>query len=300
MTIDHISDTARWVAYYRAMETERPDAIFSDPFARRLAGLKGEEIVDTMKQGRTMAWAMIVRTAVFDEIIMSSIAERGVDTVLNIAAGLDTRPWRLNLPPKLRWFDVDLPGILAYKTDTLRGEKPKCEYEAIAADITDEKVRREIFARVGAAAKDVLVVTEGLLIYLTPEQVAALATDLAHQPAFCWWLIDIASPRLLKFMTRSWGKAVEKGNAPFKFAPAEGTEFYRPLGWREVEFHAAMEEAKRLHREMKFMPVWRLMMRLYPKKTREELKRMSGFVLLTRNDVTSMFPTPVRSRPAVP
>ena len=53
-------------------------------------------------------------------------------------------------------------------------------------------------------------------------------------------------------------------------------------------------------REMKFMPVWRLVMRLFPKKKREELKRMSGFVLLERNDVTSMFPTPVRSRPAVP
>jgi len=52
MLIEHISDTARWVAYYRAMETERPDAIFSDPFARRLAGLKGEEIVRTMRQAR--------------------------------------------------------------------------------------------------------------------------------------------------------------------------------------------------------------------------------------------------------
>lgn len=300
MPIEHISDTARWVAYYRAMETERPDAIFSDPFARRLAGLKGEEIVHTMKQGRMMAWAMIVRTAVFDEIIMSSIAERGVDTVLNIAAGLDARPWRLNLPAKLRWFDVDLPEILAYKTETLRDEKPKCEYEAIAADITDEKVRREIFARVAAAATDVLVVTEGLLIYLTREQVTALATDLAHQPAFYWWLTDIASPRLLKYMERSWGKAVEKGNAPFKFAPAEGTEFYRPLGWREVEYHAAMEEAKRLDREMKGVAIWRLLMRLYPKKTREEFKRMSGFVLLARNDVTSMFPTPVNSRSALP
>jgi O-methyltransferase involved in polyketide biosynthesis len=52
MPIEHISDTARWVAFYRAMETERPDAIFSYPFARRLAGLRGEVIVDTMKRGR--------------------------------------------------------------------------------------------------------------------------------------------------------------------------------------------------------------------------------------------------------
>ena len=91
MLIENISDTARWVAFYRAMETERPDAIFRDPFARKLAGERGEQIVDNMKQGRAMAWAMIVRTAVFDEIILDTIPTYGIDTVINLAAGLDAR-----------------------------------------------------------------------------------------------------------------------------------------------------------------------------------------------------------------
>src|SRR5438270_7056483 len=110
--IEHISDTAKWVAVYRAMETERPDAIFRDPFAARLAGEKGQAIVDAMKSGRAMAWAMIVRTAVFDEIILERVRNGNADVVLNLAAGLDARPWRLPLPPTLRWIDVDLPGIL--------------------------------------------------------------------------------------------------------------------------------------------------------------------------------------------
>jgi len=42
--IRNISDTARWVAVYRARETERADGLFRDPFARRLAGTRGEEI----------------------------------------------------------------------------------------------------------------------------------------------------------------------------------------------------------------------------------------------------------------
>ena len=46
MPVDNVSDTARWVAWYRALETERPDAIFRDPFARRLAGPEGEAIVN--------------------------------------------------------------------------------------------------------------------------------------------------------------------------------------------------------------------------------------------------------------
>src|ERR1044071_6001750 len=121
--IENISDTARWVAVYRAMETARPDAIFRDPFAAKLAGQKGHEIVDTMKRGRAMAWAMIVRTAVFDELILDRIRSGGVDTVLNLAAGLDARAWRLDVPRSLKWIDVDLPEILEYKTDLLKNER---------------------------------------------------------------------------------------------------------------------------------------------------------------------------------
>lgn len=60
MTIGHISDTARWVAHYRAAETGRPDAIFRDPFAKALAGAQGERIVNTLHGAKRAAWAMIV------------------------------------------------------------------------------------------------------------------------------------------------------------------------------------------------------------------------------------------------
>ena len=282
MAIEHISDTARWVAVYRAMETARPDAIFRDPYAARLAGERGTAIVDAMPHGRAMAWAMIVRTAVFDEIILDAVRRRGVDLVLNLAAGLDARPWRLPLPPALRWVDVDLPEILRYKTETLAGERPACAYEAAPADLRDAAARQALFARVGAAASRALVVTEGLLIYLTAEQVGALARDLHAQPSFRWWLIDLAHPQLLVMVQRMWGRSVERGDAPFRFAPAEGTAFFAPFGWREVEFRSAMEEAHRLRREMRMMWFWRFRMRFYPRRRREIARRFSGIVLLER------------------
>src|ERR1039458_9468793 len=86
MAIEHVSDTARWVAVYRAMETERPDAIFRDPFARRLAGDRGQAIVDELKQGRALAWAMITRTAVFDEMMLDLIKREGRDRVVVLDA----------------------------------------------------------------------------------------------------------------------------------------------------------------------------------------------------------------------
>src|SRR6185295_20085921 len=181
MAIENISDTARWVAVYRAMETARPDAIFRDPFGDRLAGQRGREILAEMHQGQAYAWPMIVRTAVFDEIILDAVRNKKVDLVVNLAAGLDARPWRLPLPPSLHWVDVDLPGILNHKTDMLRDEKTACRYEPVTLDLTDVPARRALFARLGAGSTRALVITEGLLVYLAPEQVATLATDLHAQ-----------------------------------------------------------------------------------------------------------------------
>jgi methyltransferase (TIGR00027 family) len=282
MAIENISDTARWVAVYRAMENARPDAIFRDPFAERLAGTRGQDIVNEMRQGRALAWPMIVRTAVFDEIILDAIRTKNVDLVINLAAGLDARPWRLPLPPALHWVDVDLPGILSYKTETLKDEVPVCRYEAVAADMTDTAVRRELFSRLGASASNALIVTEGLLVYLEAEQVAALASDLHAQASFKEWLIDLASPQLLKRMSKTWGKKLAASGAPFRFGPAESTGFFVPYGWREAVYRSLWEEAIRLHRTMKGAWLWNLIGRLASKKSREAFRRFSGLVLLER------------------
>jgi methyltransferase (TIGR00027 family) len=284
MTIENISDTARWVAVYRAMETARPDAVFRDPFAARLAGERGEQILDSMRQGRALAWPMIVRTAVFDEIVLDVVRTKGADLVLNLAAGLDARPWRLPLPPSLHWVDVDLPGILHYKTEALQDEKPVCRYEAVAADLREEVARRELFGRLGAGATRALVISEGLLVYLLPEQVAALAADLHAQPSFRHWLFDLASPQLLKRMTRTWGKQLAASGAPFLFGPAAGTGFFAPYGWREAQYRSLWEEARRLNRTMKGAWFFDLLGRLAPARKREEMRRFSGLVLLERAD----------------
>jgi methyltransferase (TIGR00027 family) len=286
-TIAHVSDTARWVALYRAMESERPDALFHDPYARRLAGERGERILDSMKQGRAWAWPMIVRTAVMDELILQTIERDGVGTVLNLAAGLDTRPYRLPLAASLRWVEVDFPDVIAYKQQVLGAERPACALERVGVDLTDLPRRRALFAQIGAATKPVLVVSEGLLIYLTPQQVGALAADLAAPASFRWWLIDIASPGLLKMMEKTWGRAVAAGNAPFQFAPAEGTRFFELFGWTEAEYRSTWEEASRLKRAMRLAWLWSLVGRLMPKAKREEWRRFSGIVMLQRRSSTA-------------
>src|SRR5215210_1219100 len=224
--IENVSDTARWVAFYRAMETERPDALFRDPWARKLAGERGAAIVRHIPRAQAMAWALIVRTQVFDELILHAVQRGGADVVLNLAAGFDTRPYRLPLPPSLHWIEVDLPELLAHKERELAGDRPVCELERVRVD------------------------AEGLLRYLTPEQVAPLAEDLHRPASFRWWITDLLSPALRKRLHRAWGEHLKGASSLYEFAPEEGPEFFRPYGWDVAEFRPVFDEARRLKREM--------------------------------------------------
>lgn len=279
--VRNVSDTARWVAIYRAMESERADAIFHDPFARRLGGERGEAIVRTMPRGRSMAWPMIVRTTVMDEIVLRCIRE-GARTVLNLAAGLDARPYRLELPSDLRWMHVDLPDMLEYFREQMAAETRRCRLEFHAADLRDAGARRALFAD-AASTGPVLVITEGLLIYLEADDVAGLARDLHDVARARWWLTDLASPLLLRKFTKHLDSKLKSGNAPFRFAPADGTGFFAPTGWREREFRSTWDESLRIRRSVPAAPFWNWLSKLTPRRY-AAMRRMSGIVLLENTD----------------
>ena len=278
--IENVSDTARWVAMYRAQESSRPDALFHDPYAARLAGDRGRAILEGMPGGKSWGWPMVVRTVTFDRIIEREVVA-GADCVVNLAAGLDMRPYRLNLPASLQWVEVDLPAMTAEKQAAVANDTPKCNVTRIAADLAEPTARRDALARATAGAQRVLVVSEGLLIYLRVEDVAALARDLAALPQAKLWLIDISAPILLKWMSGRWGKVVAEGRAPFRFAPENGTKFFEPFGWREREFIGSMKAAVRLKRTPPFMWLYGLMGLLMPSEQKRQWAKV-GYALLER------------------
>jgi methyltransferase (TIGR00027 family) len=274
-----IADTARWVALYRAIESERPDAHFHDPWARRLAGPKGEEIFASLpKAMRNAAWSVVARTVLFDRMIAQQIAE-GTRLVLNLAAGLDTRPYRMPLPSSLIWVEVDEAPLLDEKTALLAGTTPNCLLQRVALDLRVEHDRRELFQRLGARSERVLILTEGLVMYLTPEEVSSLGRDLASVPSFHSWVTDLISPGLLKLIEKEWGATLRAGGAPMHFAPENGPAYFEPLGWRTVECRSAFMAAGKLKR----LPWLFHLFTLLPGGERFTAKRpWSGACLLSR------------------
>jgi methyltransferase (TIGR00027 family) len=245
--IRDISDTARWMAVYRARETERDDAVFRDPFARALAGERGEQIAKDMAFGDEHAWSFIAREYLFDRFI-TRLAQHGVDMVVNLAAGLDTRPYRMKLPASLRWVEVDLPDILDYKESILADAAPACALERVRLDLTNEDARRGLFARLGRDAQHVAVLAQGLLVYLMPHEVGALSRDLAGPLTFRHWVVDLISPGLLEMMKQQMGGALNQAGAPLLFAPADGASFFSAYGWEPAEVKSMLKTGAKLER----------------------------------------------------
>lgn len=281
MSIHHISDTSRWMAYVRALESERPDALFRDAFASRLAGEAGEAIAREIGDVEFIAQSIAVRTAVMDELILETVSRNEVDLVLNLAAGLDTRPWRLTLPSGLQWVDVDLPHVLEFKASVIGRERATCEYESLPANIIDKEARAGVLQHCSGARR-ALIVTEGFLVYLSPTQVSTLAGDLHAQPSMRWWLTDLTGPRALDMLQRVWGPRFK--GVRFQFAPADSADFFRRLNWHEVLFRSSQEEDKRLKRAPRASLLSRVVLWLSPAAFREEMRRLSGIALLARDE----------------
>jgi len=258
-----VSDTATWVAIYRAEESERKDALFRDPLAARLAGYRGGAIAaGASKHSR---WALVTRTKLMDDLVLASVRE-GADRVLNLAAGFDTRPYRLELPPELVWIEADLPRLVEEKERLLSGEVPRCKLSREVVDLADPSARNAFLARATAGAKRTLVITEGLVIYLEPSVVEAMAEDFVAYPVHDW-IVDFSSPRIVADMQRGMKKLLE--NAPFKFAPADGVAFFEKHGWKVQDLHSLFHAAARLKR----LPLWMRPFALIPAANPRELKR---------------------------
>jgi methyltransferase (TIGR00027 family) len=249
--LEDVSDTARWVAYYRALESERHDALFRDPLARRLAGERGRVMAERMAK-LALPWAIAVRTRVYDELVLEAVEQDRAEAVVNLAAGMDTRPYRLGFSRSLHWVELDLPQVIEAKGAALANESASCVVERIGLDVSDRKALGAALDRVTSQHSSVVVVTEGLLAYLDNGIVSELAKELYTRPAIRSWVLEAALPEVVERNQRVWGKHFQRAGAAMKFAPANGINYFRDHGWTVRTKRSCLLEARRLGREPRF------------------------------------------------
>lgn len=280
--INQVSDTAFMAAAYRAMETDHPNSMFHDPLAAKLAGEQGRKIISSLpKKAFIGGWTVVIRTRIIDDFIRAAIAD-GVDTILNLGAGLDTRPYRMELPESLRWIEVDYPHVIDLKETRLSGETPRCRLERVRLDLADVDARRTLLDKVATQSKKVLVLTEAVTPYLSVEAVASLGDDLRSHESVRYWVADYFSPASYEYRRRS-GMSQAMKNAPFLFEPKDYFDFFAQIGWKPKETRYFAIEAERLRRPAPFPLAIRVVMRIAgifaSPQRRREMKCYAGFVL---------------------
>lgn len=278
-SISEISDTAFWVSRYRAEESQRKDALFKDPLALQLSGEKGKRIAQQASDSKYAGWTVVVRTCVIDKMILN-MTERGVQQVLNLGAGLDTRPYRMTLPESLQWIEVDHPHVIQYKKQVLDSEVPTCQLQRVGLDLADRAARKAFLSDLGSN-KRTLVLTEGVIPYLTESQVSELAEDLISCKAVESWVAEYHSKQMYGHLNNV-KKTKQMGQSPFQFFPEDWYSFFEDCGWKERETIFLGEAAKDLGRPFP-LPFWaKALHALMPKQELEKLQKMSGFVVFQR------------------
>ncbi|WP_344744452.1 SAM-dependent methyltransferase [Streptosporangium vulgare] len=163
-----VSRTAVVIAQAREAESARPDRLFDDPLAGPLADAAGR-ITGISEAGRRAGEHFVLRTRFFDDRLREAVAA-GPRQVVLLAAGLDTRAFRLDWPEGTRLFEVDLPDLISFKEKALadRGARPACDRTVVPADLREDWASPLLAAGLDPD-EPIAWLIEGVLMYLTPQ-----------------------------------------------------------------------------------------------------------------------------------
>jgi len=277
--IRSVADTALWMAAVRADEGLRADAVFHDPLGSMLAEERGRRIARSFSRQAMLAWGVVARTSAIDRLI-ADVVQSGVDTVVNLGAGLDTRPYRMELPPQIRWVEIDFPDIVELKNAKLAAFTPACRLERVGMDLLDRSARSEFFARYAAGSNHVLVIAEGVVAYFCNDDVEMLAKDLFAMPSIEYWILDFDNAGK-RPQPRGWAQRLEA--APFRFQVTDWFEFFKQFGWRPKKIITNLEESERNNRPYPFDFPFGLIMRALPKEMARKILSLSGVMLMDKS-----------------
>lgn len=195
-SLQGVGRTALGVAVVRARESLREDRLFNDPFAQAFVDASpgafperptsAEDLAalgPLASLGEVFSFHAVVRTRFFDDYLIAATAG-GCQQVVLLAAGLDTRAFRLSWPDDVRVFELDLPQVLSFKEAVLAGSDavPNCRRTVVPVDLREQWATGLVAAGFDPTTPTAWL-AEGLLLYLTADEVAHLLTQVAELSA---------------------------------------------------------------------------------------------------------------------
>ncbi|MGK4584057.1 class I SAM-dependent methyltransferase [Kitasatospora sp. HPMI-4] len=250
--MEAVSRTAQWTAAARALESERTDALFVDPYARTVAADTGFRLLDRYAGAGTVEF-LAIRTTYLDRAVRQAVAERGIRQVVFLASGMDTRPYRLPWPEGVTVYELDRPALLEAKAQLLAeaaAELPAgVTRHPVAVDLAKEW-SDALCAAGWQERTPTLWVAEGLMFFLPEDAVRRLLTTVASVSAPGTVLLgDFASRvSLINPMARKFLGALKEDGNPWLFGTDHPETFLTECGWQPQEVRQPGEEGAEFDR----------------------------------------------------
>jgi methyltransferase (TIGR00027 family) len=239
-----LASTAYWTASVRAMESQRSDSLFKDPLAGALAGQVGAGWIAQRTPEKVLP--IVLRTRYFDDFLERIHHEQGIRHVVLMAAGLDTRAFRLQWAQGVQLFEIDQPAVMQYKQQVLSATKarPACTRFVIEQDLTGPWQEALIVAGFLPNTPS-LWLLEGFLFYLPCEQVTAILEDVSALASPGSWIgFDIINDDMLTHpITRAWVDMHAAAGAPWIGTLNDPESFLAGLGWKADLTQAGQPDA---------------------------------------------------------
>lgn len=228
----------------RARESARPDRLFDDPWAAALAGPAGADWIAQRSEDSTLP--IVLRTRYFDDFLTRIAQQDGIRQVVLLAAGLDTRGFRLTWPTGTRLYELEQPAVLDHKEQVLRsaGAQPACARQAIAADLTAAWPAALVEAGFEPRQPSGWLL-EGFLFYLRNENIMRILDQITSLAAPGSWLgFDVVNAITLTLpLTRAWIEMQAQAGAPWIGAMDDPVGFLADRGWQATLSQAGQPDA---------------------------------------------------------
>jgi methyltransferase (TIGR00027 family) len=241
MSMSPVGTTAQWIAAARAIETESAKPLFTDPFARELAGDAGFGLLTLTRQW-TGAGSfsgpdpyLSVRTRFLDDAVLRAVREQALQQVVILAAGMDTRAFRLEWPDGVVVFEVDRDDVFDYKEPVLArlGATARCQRRVLRADLTGDWMPALEQAGFDPRRPAAFLV-EGLVMYLHPPAAEGVLGAVSRLAADGSWIgLDMVNREMLESPYSSgYLKKLEELGSGWHFGESDPEAWLGRFGWQ--------------------------------------------------------------------
>ena len=233
--MDPIARTALLTAADRARESRRPDRLFDDPLAEVLAGEQGGAFLDAVPREASTNRVMAIRTRFFDDWL-GDVTRQGIRQVVLVAAGMDTRAFRLTWPAGTRLWELDRPELLAAKRKLLdgAGAQPSCQRDEVGVDLASDAWPEQLRQAGFQPNLRSVWLAEGLLVYLGATPAERLLRQIAQSASAGSRLgTDFVSESFLRSpWMQSYLRWLGEQGAPWRFGTDRPEDLLAASGWR--------------------------------------------------------------------